>query len=115
MRWYSWAVGAALACAAQSPAAADKSLRPLDTPLQWVTPQRIMAVRWDAGRIVPVSPWVEYGDFIPTSPCQGAKRLCSTTSGIKCSFATAVSQPLLGKRHPDPCGRPLQRGDREFY
>ena len=86
MRWYSWAVGAALACAAQSPAAADESLRPLDTPLQWVTPQRIMAVRWEAGRIVPVSPWIEYGDFSPASPCQEGESVVFDHYGSRLFF-----------------------------
>jgi hypothetical protein len=69
MRWHSWAA-VVLAYAAQSPATANDSLRPLDTSVQWVTPQRMMSVRWEAGRIVPNSPWIEYGDFSPASPCQ---------------------------------------------
>jgi hypothetical protein len=74
MRFYSW-IAVALACAAQSVAVADDSLRPVDTSIRSVAPQRMMRVRWEAGQLIPTSPWVEYGDFIPTSPCQGGETL----------------------------------------
>lgn len=85
MRWYLWAA-VVVACAAQSAVAADESLRPLDTPIQSITPQRMMAVRWEAGRLVPVSPWIEYGDFSPASPCQEGESLVFDHFGSQQSF-----------------------------
>jgi len=34
-----------------------------------------MAVRWEAGQVVPASPWIEYGDFSSTGPCNKDERL----------------------------------------
>jgi len=85
MRWHSWAA-VVLAYAAQSPATANDSLRPLDTSVQWVTPQRMMSVRWEAGRIVPNSPWIEYGDFSPASPCQEGESVVFDHFGAQLFF-----------------------------
>jgi hypothetical protein len=41
----------------------------LAPPGQMVMPKRMMKVRWDNGRIVPVTPWIELGDFAPAGPC----------------------------------------------
>jgi hypothetical protein len=41
----------------------------LAAPGQMVMPKRMMKVRWDNGRIVPVTPWIELGDFAPAGPC----------------------------------------------
>ena len=36
---------------------------------QMIMPQRMMKVRWENGRIIPMSDWVELGDFAPAGPC----------------------------------------------
>jgi hypothetical protein len=38
-------------------------------PGQMVMPKRMMKVRWENGRIVPATPWIELGDFAPAGPC----------------------------------------------
>jgi hypothetical protein len=38
-------------------------------PGQMVLPKRMMKVRWENGRIVPATPWIELGDFAPAGPC----------------------------------------------
>jgi hypothetical protein len=41
----------------------------LAAPGQMVMPKRMMKVRWDNGRLVPATPWIELGDFAPAGPC----------------------------------------------
>jgi hypothetical protein len=41
----------------------------LAPPGQMVMPKRMMKVRWDNGRIVPLTQWIELGDFAPAGPC----------------------------------------------
>ncbi|MCS7208227.1 MAG: hypothetical protein NZ874_01505, partial [Fimbriimonadales bacterium] len=46
------------------------TLQPAE-PGQMVLPERMMKIRWENGKIVPVTPWIEVGDFAPAGPCPG--------------------------------------------
>ena len=37
--------------------------------LQMATPKRMMKVRWENGQVIPLTDWIELGDFAPAGPC----------------------------------------------
>jgi hypothetical protein len=37
--------------------------------LQLATPKRMMKVRWENGQVIPLTDWIELGDFAPAGPC----------------------------------------------
>lgn len=45
------------------------SFQRYEGPAISVRPQRMMKVRVENGRLVPVTPWVQVGDFAPAGPC----------------------------------------------
>ena len=71
-RWLMACTAGAVLCASFAFADNRKSteLQLVDSSqLQLVMPKRMMKVRWENGRIVPVTPWIELGDFAPAGPC----------------------------------------------
>jgi hypothetical protein len=60
---------------AQGSAGDAVSIQPVDMPVRMVLPQRVMKVRWDAGRLIPTSDWIGYGDFTPAGPCGANERV----------------------------------------
>ena len=41
----------------------------LAAPGQMVLPKRMMKVRWENGQVIPLTDWIELGDFAPAGPC----------------------------------------------
>jgi hypothetical protein len=37
--------------------------------LQMATPKRMMKVRWENGQVIPLTDWIDLGDFAPAGPC----------------------------------------------
>ncbi len=71
-RWLMACTAGAILCATFAYADGRKSeqLQLFDAnSLQMVMPKRMMKVRWENGRIVPVTPWIELGDYAPAGPC----------------------------------------------
>ncbi|GBC92118.1 hypothetical protein HRbin15_00582 [bacterium HR15] len=71
-RWLMACTAGAVLCASFAFADSRKSaeLQLVDSgQIQRVMPKRMMKVRWENGRIVPVTPWIELGDFAPAGPC----------------------------------------------
>ncbi|MCX7924958.1 MAG: hypothetical protein N2554_03995 [Fimbriimonadales bacterium] len=65
------AVAGAMLCASFAFAGDKQKQLPLlpAEPGQMVMPQRMMKVKWENGKFVPVTPWIEVGDFAPAGPC----------------------------------------------
>lgn len=70
-RWFTLSIAGALLCTTMAFADGPKqpTLERYTGPVQMVKPTRIMKVRWENGRAIPVSPWIELGDFAPAGPC----------------------------------------------
>jgi len=72
MRSTTLALAGAILCANFAFADGGQSAQPVPidaTSLQMVMPKRMMKVRWENGKIVPLSDWVELGDFAPAGLC----------------------------------------------
>jgi hypothetical protein len=69
-RWLMACTAGAVLCASLAFADGRKSAELQLIGLgQMVTPKRMMKVRWENGRFLPVTPWVELGDYAPAGPC----------------------------------------------
>ena len=70
-RWFTLSLVGALLCATTAFADGPKqpTLERYAGSVQMAKPTRIMKVRWENGRAIPVSPWIELGDFAPAGPC----------------------------------------------
>ena len=72
MRSTTLVVAGAILCANFAFADGQKSaqLQAFDTSqLQLATPKRMMKVRWENGQVIPLTDWIELGDFAPAGPC----------------------------------------------
>ncbi len=75
-------------------------------PGQMVMPKRMMKVRWENGRIVPVTPWIELGDFAPAGPCDPNEVLVFDHFGTDSN-----GNPIGGAN----CQSDFQPGSRWFF
>jgi hypothetical protein len=75
----------------------------LAAPGQMVMPKRMMKVRWENGRIVPVTPWIELGDFAPAGPCAPNEVL------VFDHFGTDANGNPIGGANCDPNFAPSTR------
>lgn len=95
------------------------TLQRSEGPAITVHPQRMMKVRVENGRLVPVTPWVQVGDFAPAGPCDpnevlvwdhfGADANGNPTGGNNCdgtfdpttrySFEFPYNNPYYCERH----------------
>ena len=72
MRSTTLALASAILCANFAFADGGQSAQPVPidaTSLQMVMPKRMMKVRWENGQVIPLTDWVELGDFAPAGPC----------------------------------------------
>ena len=84
-RWLMACTAGAVLCASFAFADSRKSaeLQLVDSgQIQRVMPKRMMKVRWENGHIVPVTPWIELGDFAPAGPCDPNETLVFDHAGV---------------------------------
>lgn len=68
---------------------------------QKVMPQRIMKVRWENGRFVPVTPWIELGEFAPAGPCSADEVLVFDHFGADSAGNPIGGQNCRAEFYPD--------------
>ncbi|GIV06148.1 MAG: hypothetical protein KatS3mg016_1723 [Fimbriimonadales bacterium] len=85
-RVMTFGVVSALLCASLAFAGDQKKSLPLQeyeaSQIQTVSPKRMMKVRWENGRIISLSPWIELGDFAPAGPCDPNEVLVFDHAGV---------------------------------
>ena len=107
MMYRTMALGAvgAILCASFAFAGDKQKSLTLDVaaPGQMVTPKRMMKVKWQDGKIVPVTPWIELGDFAPAGPCDPNETL------VFDHFVTDANGAPIGGTNCNPNFAPSSR------
>jgi hypothetical protein len=92
-RWLMACTAGAVLCASLAFADGPKSAElQLIGPGQMVMPKRMMKVRWENGRILPVTPWIELGDYAPAGPCDPNETLVFDHFGADANGAPTGGQ-----------------------
>ncbi|GIV07630.1 MAG: hypothetical protein KatS3mg017_0832 [Fimbriimonadales bacterium] len=85
-RTMAFGMASALLCASLAFAGDQRKSLPLQayesSQIQSVSPKRMMKVRWENGRVVPLTPWIELGDFAPAGPCDPNEVLVFDHAGV---------------------------------